>query len=70
MVPFSRSQCVGILDFLDFSCKLLDFDPYNFLREHRVKSKVGAIDRPHQRASLDVYYVPIMYSLRGLMMVS
>ena len=51
MVAFSSSQNFGILDFLDFSWKLLDFDLYNFLRELRVKSKVGAIDWSRQRAS-------------------
>ena len=47
-----------------------DFDLYNFLSKHDEDSAIGLFDRSHQRASSDVYYVPIMYSLRGLMMVS
>ena len=47
-----------------------DFDLYNFLWKHDENSAVGQFDISYQRASFGVYYVPIMYSLRGLMMVS
>ena len=47
-----------------------DFDLYNFLWKHDEDSAIGQFDRPHQRASFGVYYVPIMYIPSGLMMVS